>query len=107
MAEAQVADRGAMSPKTYARELARLQRELSDVAARTGVTLLFVTHSIQEAVYLGDRVVVLGAAPSTVVEQVDVAHLRDPADPAFATAAGHLRSLLAQGDDSLDDTGFE
>ena len=81
----------------------RLQKELADVAARTGVTLLFVTHSIQEAVYLGDRVVVLSAAPSTVVEEVDVAHLGDPADPAFTAAAGHLRSLLAQDGDVLDD----
>ena len=33
----------------------RLQRELNDVAARTDVTILFVTHSIQEAVYVGHR----------------------------------------------------
>ncbi len=37
----------------------RLQAELNRIVAETGVTLLFVTHSIEEALVLGDRVVVL------------------------------------------------
>src|SRR5215217_288958 len=64
----------------------RLQIELNDVAARTGVTILFVTHSIQEAVFVGHRVVVLSKPPSTVVDVVDVRGLDNPADPAFTEA---------------------
>ena len=43
----------------------RLQRELNRIVQQTSVTLLFVTHSIEEAIVLGDRVVVLSNAPST------------------------------------------
>lgn len=85
----------------------RLQAELNDVAARTNVTILFVTHSIQEAVYIGHRVVVLGTPPSTVVEVVDVSHLDDPAAPEFTEALTHLRSLLAGDNAELNDVAFE
>lgn len=86
----------------------RLQRELNDVADRTDVTILFVTHSIQEAVYLGDRVVVLSKAPSTVLDEIDVSHLGDdPAAPGFAAAVTHLRTLLSDGDEELNHAAFE
>lgn len=85
----------------------RLQSELNDVAARTNVTILFVTHSIQEAVFIGHRVVVLGNPPSEVVEVVDVSHLHDPAAPEFTEALTHLRSLLAGDDAELNDVAFE
>jgi NitT/TauT family transport system ATP-binding protein len=38
----------------------------------SGVTLLFVTHDIDEAVYLGQRVVVLSASPTRVLEDLDI-----------------------------------
>jgi NitT/TauT family transport system ATP-binding protein len=38
----------------------------------SGVTLLFVTHDIDEAVYLGQRVVVLSASPTRVLENLDI-----------------------------------
>lgn len=85
----------------------RLQLELNEVAERTGVTILFVTHSIQEAVYIGHRVVVLNHPPSTVVEVVDVSDVHDPADERFTEAMVHLRSLLSAGDDKLNDAAFE
>ncbi len=43
-----------------------LQAELNRMQAETGQTLLFVTHSIEEALVLGDRIVVLSAAPGRV-----------------------------------------
>jgi NitT/TauT family transport system ATP-binding protein len=43
-----------------------LQEELQDLLARSGQTVIFVTHSIDEAVLLGDRVVVLSARPATL-----------------------------------------
>jgi len=85
----------------------RLQSELNDVAARTDVTILFVTHSIQEAVYIGHRVVVLSTPPSTVVEVVDVSRLDDPTAPEFTAALTHLRSLLAGDNAQLNDVAFE
>ena len=38
----------------------------------TGKSILFVTHDIDEAVYLGDRVLLLGGAPAKVVRCYDV-----------------------------------
>lgn len=94
---------GALDAQTRA----RLQRELNDVAARTDVTILFVTHSISEAVYLGHRVVVLDKAPSTVLDIVDVTGLDDPAAPEFTTACAKLRGLLADDPDHVENVAFE
>ena len=73
----------------------RLQRELADIAVRTHVTLLFVTHSIDEAVLLGDDVVVLAGHPSHVERTVNVRGLTHPDDPGFIETRRTLRGLLA------------
>lgn len=86
---------GALDAQTRA----RLQTEMHAVAKQTGVTVLFVTHSIQEAVYLGDRVVVLGQPPSQVVEIVEVEGVEDPDDESFTDSLHHLRSLLGHDED--------
>lgn len=79
----------------------RLQQELQGIARETGVTILFVTHSIQEAIFLGDRVVVLSHPPSTVKEIVDVRGIDDPDGPEFVAAQHRLRALLAEeGEDA-------
>ena len=85
----------------------RLQRELADIAARTHVTLLFVTHSIDEAVLLGDDVVVLGGRPSRVARIVDVRGLAHPDDAGFIEARRTLRGLLADEGEDLDRAVFE
>jgi NitT/TauT family transport system ATP-binding protein len=46
-----------------------LRRELLDVWERTGQTIIFVTHSIREAVYLGDNVYVMTAGPGKLLER--------------------------------------
>jgi NitT/TauT family transport system ATP-binding protein len=73
--------------------LLRVRRDL-------GVTILFVTHDIDEAVYLADRVIVLGESPSRVLEIVDV-HLPQPRDqiatralPGFASLRTHILTLI-------------
>jgi len=65
-----------------------------------GVTLLFVTHDIDEAVYLGQRVLVLSAAPSTIVEDLPVAlpddrdQLTTRADPRFTDLRTHVYARI-------------
>ncbi len=83
----------------------RLQAELNRIVEQTGVTLLFVTHSIEEALVLGDRIVVLGGAPSTVLEFVDVRRLGGPETVEYSHMRGHLRSLLAVDQEEPEDHG--
>jgi NitT/TauT family transport system ATP-binding protein len=49
-----------------------LQDELLQLAAGKKMTVVFITHDLEEAIYLGDSVVVLGGAPATVIDTVEV-----------------------------------
>jgi NitT/TauT family transport system ATP-binding protein len=49
-----------------------LQDEVSRVAGQNRNTLLFVTHDLEEAIYLGDRVIALEANPGRIVEILDI-----------------------------------
>ena len=75
---------------------ADLEDLIRSVWQRLGVTLLFVTHDIDEAVYLGQRVIVLSAAPTEIAEDlaIDLPDTRDQlttrGDPRFA----ELRSRI-------------
>ena len=51
---------------------AQLQDELMKLHAIKGMTIIFVTHDIEEAIYLGDRVLVLAGPPARVVESIDI-----------------------------------
>jgi NitT/TauT family transport system ATP-binding protein len=74
-----------------------LQDELLRIRHRTGRTILFVTHDIDEAVYLADRVIVLGGHPAGITAQirVDVPLPRRRRDPRLIDAARQLRSELS------------
>jgi NitT/TauT family transport system ATP-binding protein len=50
----------------------RLQEELAAIVTRTSATTVFVTHDVDEAVFLSDRIVVMSTAPGTVREVVTV-----------------------------------
>lgn len=73
----------------------RLQWELNRIWEQTKVTLFMITHSIQEAIYLGHRVLVMtSTAPATVEDILDTSHLNDMDSPEFAEMTSHLRNLL-------------
>ena len=77
----------------------RLNEELRRVWRETGLTILFVTHSIHEAAYLGQRVLMLAANPGRVREIVPVALPEDRTlavreTPEFVQLTAKLRQLL-------------
>ena len=79
----------------------RLNDELLSIWRETGTTIVFVTHSLSEAVYLGQRVVVMAANPGRILETLDLRMAKSAADfgrdsPAFAALTGRLRALLAE-----------
>jgi NitT/TauT family transport system ATP-binding protein len=81
----------------------RLQVELAQMLDETHVTLLLVTHSIDEALVLGDRVVVLAAPPQGIVDVVDVSGISGPDDAEYAEKRIHLRHLLVTDADDPDE----
>jgi sulfonate transport system ATP-binding protein len=61
----------------------RMQDLLADVCRRLNPTVLLVTHDVDEALYLADRIVLLGGRPATVASilTVPLPHPRDRGDP--------------------------
>ena len=76
----------------------RMQIELNEIWKRTGVTIVLVTHSIQEAVFLGHRVLVMSGEQGRVREIVDTSAAEDLASAAFKELSDHLRGLLVESD---------
>jgi NitT/TauT family transport system ATP-binding protein len=62
-----------------------MQRVLLDVWAEVGVTVLFVTHDIDEAVVLGDRIVIMSASPGRIIDDIAVPIARPRADDVMFT----------------------
>lgn len=78
-----------------------LQFELLRIWESRPIAMLFVTHSIDEAVLMGDRVVVLKGRPSSIHEIIDVGipHPRTretPSSPRFQEVRAHVWDLLMQ-----------
>lgn len=74
----------------------KMQEFLIEVWRDSGASMLFVTHHIDEAVGLADRVVVFTARPGRIksIVPVDLPRPRDPRSPAFHVLADHLTDLL-------------
>src|SRR5258706_4245754 len=78
----------------------QLQEELLKIWAKTDTTVIFVTHSIDESVYLSDRVVVMQSRPGRIKEEVAVDLPRPrwegdvKADPRFAQRRTRIRESL-------------
>jgi ABC-type nitrate/sulfonate/bicarbonate transport system ATPase subunit len=75
---------------------ARMRRELAATLAERPRTVVFVTHDIEEAVQLGDRVVILGPRPTHVrrVIQLPPGRPRSPAAPGVPEAAQTIMDEL-------------
>jgi NitT/TauT family transport system ATP-binding protein len=75
---------------------ADLEDLILDVRRQYGVTVVFVTHDIDESVYLGDRIVVLTPSPTKVLETLDVNlpaerdQLENKEQPEFARLRAHV-----------------
>ena len=63
----------------------QLQNELLQIWKRTGVTTIFVTHSVEEAVLLADRLLVMSAGPGRIDSdfRIDLGRPRDVSSPEF------------------------
>ncbi len=72
----------------------RLDRDLSELCAREKLTVLFVTHSIYEAVFLSSRVLVMSARPGRIFEEIEIDEPR-PRRDAFRTADKFARLSAA------------
>jgi NitT/TauT family transport system ATP-binding protein len=74
----------------------RLQDELLEIWQRTRLTVLFVTHSIEEAIFLADRVVVMEPGPGRIASEhaIDLPRPRDVASPEFNAIRRELGSRL-------------
>jgi NitT/TauT family transport system ATP-binding protein len=49
-----------------------MQEELLTIWQKTGTTTIFVTHQIDEAIYLGDRVIVLSSRPGKIIDTIGI-----------------------------------
>ena len=76
-----------------------LGEDLSILLAKTGKTIVFVTHSLAEAVFLSDRIAVMTARPGKIktIVNVDEAHPRSPdfmLEPRFSDLRNELYAML-------------
>lgn len=84
----------------------KMNVELNRIWQETGATVLLVTHSVAEAVYLASRVVVMSSRPGTIVEEHRVAlpGLRDYGEtmdtPEFHRVSSRVRELLGSSSDA-------
>lgn len=86
---------GALDPTTRL----HMQELLVDLWKEAQATVFFVTHSIEEAIYLGDRVYVFSSAPGTILREMVVPPPDRPPkemlrDPAFVNRVCEIRDLM-------------
>jgi NitT/TauT family transport system ATP-binding protein len=86
---------GALDPTTRL----HMQELLVDLWKEAQATVFFVTHSIEEAIYLGDRVYVFSSAPGTIIRQMKVPPPTLPPkdmlrEPAFVERVSEIRDVM-------------
>jgi len=73
-----------------------LHEEISTVWKERGLTIVFVTHNVREAIRLGQRVLLLSSKPGRVIREwgIDLSQPRNIDDPAVATLAAEITTEL-------------
>jgi NitT/TauT family transport system ATP-binding protein len=89
---------GALDAQTRA----RMQAHLLEIWRKIDITIVFITHDLDEAIFLSDRILVLSAHPGEVQEliEVPVPHPRSPAQfitPEFLATKARLEELIHKG----------
>ena len=71
---------------------ADLQDKLLEIRRQNNATMILVTHDVDEAVYLSDRIVIMTPRPGRISEiiQVDLPHPRDRGGEAFVEIRNHI-----------------
>lgn len=74
----------------------KLEDEVVRICKQTNTTVLFITHNIEEAVYLGDRILVLTNKPTSIKEIIpdELPHPRDIAAPEFVEMRNRITDLI-------------
>ncbi|KAA9132240.1 ABC transporter ATP-binding protein [Microbacterium caowuchunii] len=89
---------------------ADLEDLVRSVWAKLGLTILFVTHDIDESVYLGERVVILSSSPTIILEDlaIDLPETRDQletrSDPRFVELRHHVYEQIQRAKTYTGDT---
>jgi NitT/TauT family transport system ATP-binding protein len=75
-----------------------LQEELLRIWEQERKTVVFVTHSISEAIFLADRIVVMATLPGSIKEVIDVPllHPRDRSGPEFVAMERSIKQLVRE-----------
>lgn len=94
---------GALDPQTRM----NMQDLLLALWHEVEATVLFVTHSIEEAVFLGDRIYVMSNAPGTILRELKILPADRPSkamqrDPAFQETVAYIRELISELEEGRD-----
>jgi NitT/TauT family transport system ATP-binding protein len=86
---------GALDPPTRA----RMQDLLIELWREQSPTVFFITHSVEEAVYLGDHLLIFSSSPGTILKEVKIAPPDKPAkemmrDPAFQETVYGIKDII-------------
>ncbi|MGV0396888.1 ABC transporter ATP-binding protein [Corynebacterium suicordis] len=96
---------GALDP--FTRE--KLQAELLRVWRLYEPTIVFITHSVEEALLLGERVVVMGAEPGRILEEIEVPPWDGEVSeitgyPEFVALRQHIKAVISQEYEAKEST---
>lgn len=92
---------GALDPMTRM----NMQDLLLELWHEVEATVFFITHSIEEAVFLGDRIYILSNSPGTILKEMQIQSSDRPSkemqrDPRFQETVYYIRDLISQMEES-------